>query len=262
MSASFHAAIERFQNAIFSGESAMAADDILERGALTARQRIGLYIEGYRLRMLNVVRADYPALLEYFGVDRFDGLAADYVAQNPSTSFNLDRYGAGFAPWLSTHLTDAFAMDLARLESAIAVTFMGPESDPLEPTMLAEQTADAFGHLVLRPRAAACLLAFDFPIDGWLMEQRAGNHLPVPSEDQSFLFIYRHNNEVRRESLVVEEFLLLQNLFAGLPVAEAFDKVFSDPCVNQDLLAPNLQAWFSKWLSRGFFTTSNLRPFS
>jgi hypothetical protein len=120
---------EWMQSRILAGG---AADDFAEAivagsEALTAAARIGIYANGYRARLRDCLRTEYPVLRRFAGDTVFDLFALDYIAAHPSTEASLYGFGAGFAAHLAERQPpDAHApgsplaipAQLARLERA------------------------------------------------------------------------------------------------------------------------------------------------
>lgn len=90
-----------------------------------SRQRLAVYADAYRLRLIEVLGNDYPALKTLAGTTAFSVLGEAYLAARPSRHFNARHFGAGFAAFLEDH-DDAFA-ELARFEWAANTVFDCPD---------------------------------------------------------------------------------------------------------------------------------------
>lgn len=117
------------QRAIFAGGALEeVADGIVAGDArLASADRIGIYARGYRARLLECLRAEYPALRRLAGDTAFDLFAADYIAAHPPRRPSLYDFGAGFADHLAERAPAgapvtplAMPAQLARLERARA----------------------------------------------------------------------------------------------------------------------------------------------
>lgn len=92
--------------------------------------RLDIYAQGYLLRLLECIRADFPALHYVMGEELFTFFAKAYIGNFPSTSTTLFDLGAGFAEFIQNtqssqiikSQTETLALtlplDLARLERA------------------------------------------------------------------------------------------------------------------------------------------------
>lgn len=248
-----------FHAAILERDKESFAPHILPNPRLSAQARMAIYIEGYRLRLLDAIKSDYPATLALLD-DRFDALASAFIEQNPPTQASLDPYPHPFAAYLRAHSDDAFAADLADLECAIAGIFLLPESEALTPAHISGITPEAFGAMRLMPRTASRLLRFDYPVDAYLTRQRSGETPERPTPATSYLYVVRHEHEVRRYPLSQAEFLVLQQLANGLPVGAALEQVAETyPQLLPDIAA-NVQSWFGAWTGSGFFRSDHQHP--
>lgn len=239
------AILERFHDAILKNDADIAAGDI-------KANRLGIYIDGYRTRLTQAIRNDYPATLYLLGGKLFDQLALGYIEATPPRSFNLDRYPHGFAAFTNSH-PDTFARELTELESTIAQVFMAEESTPLTKTDLQRLTQEQFANLPLRPRAAATLLQFTYPVNGWFDEERAGKKPEAPSQQASYLYVFRHNNEVKRLDISYPAYLLLEQLFSTPSLAYAIETIATAYPQQAAKIMQNVQQWFVVWLDKGVF---------
>lgn len=235
--------LKQFHKSILDNDAAHALPALKPNNRLTPERQMAIYHDGYRLRLTQAIRDDYPALFALLGEAAFDKLALAYIESHPPLHFNLDRYPHGFSSFMERHLEDAFAIDLTMLEDAIAQVFMSPESEPLSASSLSDLEPEQFANLRLQPRLASRLLALRYPVDDWLLAQRNGNILPPPDPQGSYLYVYRHRNQVQRISLPEPAYRLLEQLFRNVPLGEALDAV-GPAC---------LQSWFADWLSKEFF---------
>lgn len=243
-----------FHNAILANDAEQITPAIKPHSRLTGEQQFAVYSDGYRIRLVNAIRSDYPILLNLLGEGAFDAFARAYIDQYPPTSYNLDSYPHKFAEFLSKNFDDNFAIDLAILEATIAEVFMLPDSEPLFPESVSEISAEDFGEMTLKLRTACRLLRFNHQVSDWLTLARAGNNPPLPPSKPSCLLVVRHNNEVQRHNLSEQEFSLLQNLASGKNVSDALDITLDEYESDAEIIINNLQRWFVNWVTNGVFS--------
>jgi hypothetical protein len=80
-----------------------ASDLTLETPAFSKLERLGIYHNAYRLRLIDALRNDYPALEAYLGDDNFTTLCNEFIAQNPSQHPSLRWFGEHLPSFLRTH---------------------------------------------------------------------------------------------------------------------------------------------------------------
>jgi hypothetical protein len=163
------------QDAILEGTRDDARTHVRGDDRLTAEARLGIYAAGYRLRLIECLRFEYPLLARLAGPTAFDLFAQGYVDAHPSRSYTLYEFGAGFADYLDRarpkgdgdpHAPEAVPAALARVERARAEVLRargleGAEAPPERPALLAMTGLAARGYR--RPDSVRLLsLPFDF----------------------------------------------------------------------------------------------------
>lgn len=204
--------------------------DVL-RAAGGARSRVHIYAEGYMLRLLECMRADYPVLCRTMGGALFDFFAKAYVWRHPSRSTTLYELGAGFADFLersqphdmdpAAALQSRFAVDLARLERARSETSRAPGLE-----RQAQAAPDSFALLSglqqARLTLAPCtrLLVAGFPVHAFW---DAAQHTPedqqmvAPAPAATWLAIGRRHYRTGMHALSPWQFEVLRAAAAGAP---------------------------------------------
>ncbi|MEI9927235.1 MAG: DNA-binding domain-containing protein [Sphingomonas sp.] len=162
------------QARVLDGAPGDARDHVHGDNRLTAEARLGIYAQGYRLRLLECLRTEYPVLAALAGPTAFDLFAQGYIAAHPSRSYTLYDFGADFAEYLEAarpagdgdpQALDAVPAALARIERAKAESHRarGVEEEPgvgFDPALVALL---GFDRAYRRPDSLHLLeLPFDF----------------------------------------------------------------------------------------------------
>lgn len=190
---------------------------------LTRPQRLSIYADGYVLRLLDCLQAEFPVLRKTMGAELFDFFARAYLWRHPSRSSTLYDLGAGFAGFLAASQPQGrdasgnavlqFPIDLARLERARA--------EAGRAVGLEKQVAagfDGFGGLLgeagllLLPPCTR-LLALSFPVRAfWEQAQGAGDDMlpPQPAASPGWVAIARCNYRISMHALEPWQFHFLQ----------------------------------------------------
>jgi Putative DNA-binding domain len=127
-------------------------------GSLDAAQRIRIYADMYRARLVDVLREDYPRVAAILGDADFAALACRYLARHPSTHPSVRHVGRRFADWIAGEATVApHVADLARLEWAHVEVFDAADAEPLRLADLESLPPDEWPALRL-PLIPACLV--------------------------------------------------------------------------------------------------------
>jgi len=138
---------------------------VSHRGGLAAAQRLAIYADMYRTRLVDVLREDYPRVLTILGDGEFQALACRYLVQHPSTHPSVRYVGRRFADFLAGETGGLlFLGDLARLEWARVEVFDAPDADPLRLSDLESLPASDWPTLRLRPIPACLVVKCAWPV--------------------------------------------------------------------------------------------------
>lgn len=135
--------------------------EILSTARAGAARRLSVYAEGYRTRLSEVLRSDYPALADLLGDAGFGKLAREYIAAHPSRFPNVRWYGAELARHLSrtpNWRRRPVLSELARFEWALGLAFDAADAPLLTGEEIAGLPPQAWPGLRLALHPSAQLL--------------------------------------------------------------------------------------------------------
>jgi hypothetical protein len=200
-----------------------AEDVVVDKRGLSARERLGVYASGYVLRLLECMRADFPALRGFVSDSVFDAFAKSYLISEPPRTPSLFDLSAGFPQFLEetkpkdnllpsglSALLD-LPPELARLERARAEVMRArgtendpPRAEPLSPLAI-------FGE-ELTLQATPCLrpLELKFPLVDFLKQSDRGGRPEPPPPRASFVAVGRSHYRVHVEEVAAWQFALLK----------------------------------------------------
>lgn len=246
--AGLHAASQLYG---FAAESEL--ETLLTAGPrLSAFERLAIYQQGYRARLVECLADDYPALKYALGNEAFETLAQSYIAEHPSESATLNAYGRHMATFcLRAELeAGAFFAELARLEWALVEAVHAELSPALALEDLEGLSSDRFSNARLVPSATLRLLCFDYPVNDYYAAFRQGLAVEVPEPSPSAVVVYRRELTLWRHDLSPPAALLLAALVANETLAAALAKLEALP----DLAAADVMSWFRSWIADGLFS--------
>jgi hypothetical protein len=120
----------QFQDHVLTGDRAIERE--IEAPSTSFREaRLGIYRDAYRLRLIEILGADYKALRGYLGEDRFETMAREYLAAHPSTFRNVRWFGGRLAEFLrgtEPFAAQAVLAELAQFEWALGLAFDAPDA--------------------------------------------------------------------------------------------------------------------------------------
>jgi hypothetical protein len=103
-----------------------ASDLTLETPAFSREDRLQIYHEAYKLRLIDALRNDYSALENYIGEDAFVAVTMEFIAANPSHHPSLRWLGEKLPEFLRAHKNwqqQIHIVELAEFEWAQAMAF-------------------------------------------------------------------------------------------------------------------------------------------
>lgn len=150
-----------FQNFVLGGESAIAEQIVGDAGL--RRDRLGIYFDAYRLRLIEVLGHDFDVLRRYVGDEVFGTMARGYIACHPSAFRNVRWFGHRFAEFLGgdpRFAAQAVLGELASLEWNLGLAFDAPDAPVISFAELAAQPPEAWAGMCFVPHPCLRLLAF------------------------------------------------------------------------------------------------------
>jgi hypothetical protein len=248
--------------------------DELERvirrsAALSAAERLEIYVNAYYERLLECLREEFAATRQATGEELFDALAFGYLQHSPSRSYTLNQLGAGFPRYLGEsrlHAHDVpagapaswveFVIDLAAFERLQRDVFDAPgtEGQPcLDAARLAQLNAEQPGTLRLVPAPCLKLAQFGHPVHEYWHAWKSGESPMVPDSRLTRLAIHRRNWTVERREWEGAQYALLESLLEGATLIEAITAAAASLQGGPKPLEQQLGRWFADWAHAGFF---------
>ncbi len=226
---------------------------------LGAAERVEIYRDGYRARLVECLADDYAAVRSAIGADAFEAAARGYIDAYPSRSPSLNAFGRAMPDFLEEFLARdpgavpaRFAVDLARLEWAIVETIHAAPSPALTLERLQHLAPEQWATAALVPAAAARVLRFAYPVSGYFTAFRRDEGPAVPRAAASAILIHRPGWIVTRTELTPPMAALLEALFSGTPLGEALERAIS--AGDAGAMGAMVTAWFRDWVESGVFT--------
>lgn len=239
---------QAFMAALYDPEREGPIDHIASNG-LSPTARLRIYRRSCDAIQCSALRTSYPALLALGGEDWFDQTARGYRRAHPSTSGNLQTFGAHLAEYLETlpaHRAYPYFADVARLEWLRQETILAPPARALAGEVVARSLRrhGAGAQVTLHP--SVHVLASDYPVlTIWhftLEPTPGGLDLDGPGE---VVMLWRAGEEVASALLAPASFVYLAALREGAPLgvaqarATAIDANFDMECL-ESLIAEGL----------------------
>lgn len=220
---------------------------------------VAVYHEAYRLRLLEVLEADFPVLARSIGAEAFRTLGYTYIQSHRSTHFSVRWYGHAFARHVLRHAARGqrrVLAEIAHLEWLLGEAFDAADAAPVGPETLGGLAPAAWpgARLCFHPavrvlRLHASTLAF------WQWARDDGTPGSKPrlsstvGEARSTLVLWRSDLLVRYRVLDAIEAQVLRHALSGADFATICEALAMQHAAAE---LPGLIArLFASWLASG-----------
>ena len=225
---------------------------VSDRGDLGPAQRLDIYADMYRTRLVDVLREDFPRVAALLGEEEFGAVACRYLACHPSAHPSVRYVGRRFAEFAAGEVAlPPFVADLVRLEWARVEVFDAPDADPLRLSELESLPASDWPMLRLRPIPACLVIECAWPAHGiWAAAEnpvpgRAGASRPEPST----IRVWREGWSVSHAAMGDLERRLFPLLERGEPFARLCAAV--EDGLEPEAAAREVGSLLMRWLEDG-----------
>jgi uncharacterized protein (UPF0276 family) len=198
---------------------------------LDAVGRIGIYNDMYFLRLVDVLRDDFPTVAAVLGEDDYRTLVADYLGAHPPRDRALRELGralpaflagflAGTGPWSRPWLADLAAFEWARAD-----VFDAPDATPLTLADVQDLPPEDIATLGLRAIPAMRVVDVGHAVDEtWRTVDRELS-LVLPRPQPLHFLVWRAAQDVVHRRVSAEEQSVLPALVDGLTFGGLCDRL-------------------------------------
>ncbi|WPV65478.1 DNA-binding domain-containing protein [Chitinophaga sp. LS1] len=242
---------------------------ILSTAGMPAMKKIEIYAKGYVLRLMECMKAEYPALLQLLGPELFNIFASAYLASVPPASPNLYDLGLYFPTFLRGTLPKEkvseepsiydLPVEVAIFERSIAEASRskGIEGRGKESTY-DNQMLYLLDTTSIRTSPCLILLQLHFPLAEFIKAVQRLENPPTPDIKESFAAISRSGYIVQIGDLELWQWQFLKALQNHNDYLVAIS-IASQKCgVNSDSLMADLMLWIPLALKSGYIYRDGL----
>lgn len=220
---------------------------VKHQGGLPAMDRLNIYRDAYRWRLLEVMQDHFAQTHQYLGDELFNSEALAYIQAHPSEHHSLREYGQGWPDWLAHRYPDDTDMaDLSRLEWALRHAFDAANRRVLNLADLGQIPADAWETLGFELAAGSSVLRLGHAV-GPLWQSLARDETPqAPVAAPTCVLVWRQGWQPHFRSLSDSEASAIEGLLAG--------HAFSEACAHLAMSeggAAQVGQWLQSWAEEG-----------
>jgi len=240
------------------GASAITLGDVervlLPSSRLPGIERLAIYGDAYRARLVECLADDYPALQYALGDDAFEALCLRYIARHPSESPNLNAFGRHMAAFCRDEecFPSRFEGELAALEWAMVEVLHAPSAQKLDLATLATVPGDRWARARFSASETVRVMEFSHPVNAFFQAFRTDQTPSVPALAWSATAVFRDGATIWRMDLSRAMHALLMSLFGGTPLGPALESLARAEQLTDEEGA-QVMVWFRDWVRHGFF---------
>ena len=193
---------------------------IVDGPRLDAKSRLDVYANGYQLRLIEVLDADYPGLHVLSGDDLFDQLARAYIAVHPSELPNARWFGVHLPQFLASDAAfsaQTVLAEMASFEWSMNLAFDSADDPVLDITKLASLPVEAWSNLgfQLHSSLQRVELAWNVPAFWQAVTGEENPPMPVQASISVPWIVWRRELTTYFRSLETDEAAALEILRGG-----------------------------------------------
>jgi hypothetical protein len=217
-------------------------------GTLTPADRVEIYADMYRARLVDVLREDFPRTRVLLGDSAFVALAERYLIRYPSTHPSVRYVGARFADFVTGQAAGPpWLADLARLEWARVEVFDAPDAEPLRLADLQTVAPADWPALRLRLVPACRVVASPWPIhEIWTAGDADSGQRAPEAPRASVVRVWREGFSVSHAAMGDAERRAFASLQRGEPFASLCAALEGDR--DAEVAAGEAGALLMRWL--------------
>lgn len=215
---------EAFQRFLLAADSEIESH-VVGTERVSVETRLGIYGDGYRSRLIEVLESSYPVLANLLGEADFQTLGTKYVASHESTFFSIRYYGHELADFLAADAQYSKApllAELARWEWAMAAAFDAADAKPIDSSAFAQVPPEDWAEMRFEWSPSVQVLALEWNVPELWKAVTEDTERPEPSlnlQPSSWL-IWRRELQIYFRPVAAEEAAVIAAARAGQSFGE------------------------------------------
>jgi Putative DNA-binding domain len=259
MSAPTLAELQRRFQAYVQGADSDVVGFVVADARADAAQRMDVYYRAYRLRLLEVLEQDFPALAAVAGAERFVQLGRAYIDAHPSRRPSVRWFGEGLAAFLrATAPAEPLLAELAAFEWAQGEAFDALDGPVLAVDDVAQIPGEDWPDMCFTSHPSLRRLQAEWNVGA--IAQAVDDSAPVPAALRGPgvpWALWRHDLVVRWRSLGDDEAAALDAVCAGANFGEMCELLCEH--VDPDMAGLHAASLLKRWLVDGLLSSVRAR---
>lgn len=251
---------EQFHDHLLFGDNGIARR-IVDTPRVHVSTRLGIYTDAYRLRLLEALQVDFPALHTLAGDEEFERIGRAYLKAHPSAHFSIRYFGRHLAWFLQRDerwRTLPVLHEMAAFEWALGLSFDAADSLPIGIEDMAAILADDWAHmrLELHPSLQRLELHWDVPALWNAIDKQQPPRTPTAADHPLAWMIWRRDLYSIFRSMSIDEAWAIDCLRRG----ENFAAMCEGLCewIDETRVAAQAARYLHRWVQDGLVVRIDL----
>ncbi len=244
------------QQAILAGDQNILGE-LNGSPIINAELRLPIYVDGYRVRLVEALAHDFPVLRELAGKQIFESLARAYIATHPSQHFSIRYFGSHLSQFLANAQIDDIHPaweEMAAFEWALGEALDAADAPIVTPDNIKTLAQSEWPHMqfALHPSTRCLSLEWNVPTLWNDHQQRRALSPLVRVQEPTTWLIWRHGIEIYFRSLDRPESWAINAAQKGFH----FAAICAGLCqwLDADLVAKRAAEMVATWINDGLIT--------
>lgn len=232
-------------------------DQVIGTAKADVRERLAVYGNAYRLRLLEALGTDFPVLHALAGDSAFDRLGRAYIDAHPSAHPSLRWFGRHMSDFLaqtSPYAAHPVLAEMAAFEWAQGEVFDAADSGCVSVEAIASQAPEAWPgmRLVLHPSVRRLDLEWNVPPVWQIIDKNKTPPAPARGERAVSWLLWRRELEIHWRSLEPDEAWAIDACARG----QTFSELCEGLCqwIEASDAALRAAGMLKRWLIDGLVT--------
>ncbi len=248
---------ESFHHYVINTGAEQIESEIISTEEASAKVRLGIYSDAYRIRLRETLEVDYPKLHSLLGDEAFARLALRYIDAYPSNNPSLRWFGSHMADYLAgnaPYKSQPVLTEMARFEWLQGETFDARDQNILSLNDIASVAPEHWGRMrfVLHPSVHRLNLRWNIPTLWKLMDDSQSNIKPVAQEYPTGWVLWRKEMLIHWRSLEVDEACCLDGCLKGRDFSELCEMLCE--WIDEENVAAHAAGLLKRWVEDGMLS--------
>jgi hypothetical protein len=240
----------QFQEYLMHGTNTISPE-IAPDERFSADKRLKVYFDAYRIRLMEILKLDFPKTHTLLGDEEFEQAFLTYLLQFPSTHFSVRYFGQHFSQFLATTAPyshcQVFA-EMANFEWSISFTIDAKDAKIVTQQALAQINPANWPdlHFTFHPSVISVCYSWDTPQLWQHIDNEQPQRAPVKQETQVRWLLWRKGLRSLFQSCNPAEKLMYEAIQANASFGEICECLIDT--IPEDLIPMTAAQTLNKWI--------------